>query len=641
MKTEVLYIVVCVSIIRGSSPLISSTITKFLVRMNSLRLFIALIVLFSFSCATLQMAPDSDLDGDGLTASKEAILGLSPLDADTDSDGLSDGVELQLGSDPLDMDSDDDGLSDGAEASLGTNMLAKDTDQDGLSDSVEIYVLGTNPLSTDSDNDGIDDKSEQEQPQPIAQVSQAVPERDMADVQLKITNTEGQNVSLPWVQFRNRNGTMDLIASPKGDLSLVLWAIETTITVEKEGYVTGTTTVELSSQNINDILIVLDKPHQPVTETPTTTSLSPHSSVTHPVTAVTAPTPSPAPVAMPKALTDVITEAMPVSATTTTTTATTAIQPSQVTAMVKADEDTSPLTETSSVATTMPTPEATTQASALPTTNEVERVIVATETKHAAIIPSAPEAAPAALAYESFANDTFDTEIEPLRRPSKVSKSQPKPAMPRMVTEQGPNLVVQPAVFELRIFDFLTRKVVPEGEIFTADKIFRQEFENGLWHLSTRTTTDIEIQIVAPGYFGDSSLLTFAEQTNATVWLEPAATIQNNRILPHRKIRYAFGSDGLTAESVQVLKAIINLLQTQLASKKVHVVGHTDDRGKRAANIWLSQKRAEAVVNFLKLHGIDKSRLSYEGKGPDHPIERNSSWAGRDANRRVEFFIQN
>ena len=53
----------------------------------------------------------------------------------------------------------------------------------------------------------------------------------------------------------------------------------------------------------------------------------------------------------------------------------------------------------------------------------------------------------------------------------------------------------------------------------------------------------------------------------------------------------------------------------------------------------LSQKRAEAVVNYLVENGIGSERLIAIGYGQKNPVSSNSTIEGRAANRRTEFKI--
>lgn len=66
------------------------------------------------------------------------------------------------------------------------------------------------------------------------------------------------------------------------------------------------------------------------------------------------------------------------------------------------------------------------------------------------------------------------------------------------------------------------------------------------------------------------------------------------------------------------------------------IEGHTDNVGNHDMNVQLSQRRADAVLNYLvKQYGIDRSRLSAVGYGPDKPIADNKTPEGRLKNRRT------
>ncbi|MBL0103842.1 MAG: OmpA family protein [Bacteroidetes bacterium] len=72
---------------------------------------------------------------------------------------------------------------------------------------------------------------------------------------------------------------------------------------------------------------------------------------------------------------------------------------------------------------------------------------------------------------------------------------------------------------------------------------------------------------------------------------------------------------------------------------RVALNGHTDNVGKPADNMILSENRAKAVYNYLLSKGVDKSRLSYKGFGETKPIAPNSTEAGRAKNRRTVFVV--
>ncbi len=95
----------------------------------------------------------------------------------------------------------------------------------------------------------------------------------------------------------------------------------------------------------------------------------------------------------------------------------------------------------------------------------------------------------------------------------------------------------------------------------------------------------------------------------------------------------------LKMDSLKPLQEIIKLLQTD-PTLRVEIQGHTDNQGAAVHNKELSQRRAEAVRNFLLLFGISDSRLTARGYGMERPIAPNDTEEGRAQNRRVELVKQ-
>ena len=92
----------------------------------------------------------------------------------------------------------------------------------------------------------------------------------------------------------------------------------------------------------------------------------------------------------------------------------------------------------------------------------------------------------------------------------------------------------------------------------------------------------------------------------------------------------------LKEKSLTELQKILRFLKEN-PSFKVEVSGHTDNVGGDAYNLQLSQRRAQAVFNYLVENGIDARRLSPKGYGAAKPLAQNTSEEGRQQNRRIEF----
>jgi len=74
--------------------------------------------------------------------------------------------------------------------------------------------------------------------------------------------------------------------------------------------------------------------------------------------------------------------------------------------------------------------------------------------------------------------------------------------------------------------------------------------------------------------------------------------------------------------------------------RNIIVEGHTDSRGSESYNQGLSQRRADAVRNYLVQQGYPGDRIQARGMGKGTPIASNSSSEGRANNRRVEIVIE-
>ncbi len=94
----------------------------------------------------------------------------------------------------------------------------------------------------------------------------------------------------------------------------------------------------------------------------------------------------------------------------------------------------------------------------------------------------------------------------------------------------------------------------------------------------------------------------------------------------------------LLPNSTGQLDNLLELLQ-KFPSMEIQIIGHTDAIGTADYNQDLSERRAAAVLNYLKAKGIAGNRLSSIGFGNKRPIASNKTEEGRRRNRRVEFKV--
>jgi outer membrane protein OmpA-like peptidoglycan-associated protein len=97
--------------------------------------------------------------------------------------------------------------------------------------------------------------------------------------------------------------------------------------------------------------------------------------------------------------------------------------------------------------------------------------------------------------------------------------------------------------------------------------------------------------------------------------------------------QFAFDKAELTSDHRGILIDVAGKLS---GKENLEIVGHTDSKGSKAYNQKLSERRAQAVADFLRTFGV-KNSMSVSGMGETQPVADNATEAGRAQNRRVEI----
>jgi OOP family OmpA-OmpF porin len=103
-------------------------------------------------------------------------------------------------------------------------------------------------------------------------------------------------------------------------------------------------------------------------------------------------------------------------------------------------------------------------------------------------------------------------------------------------------------------------------------------------------------------------------------------------------INFHSGSARLQADSSALLDSVADII-ARCPDLKIEVSGHTDADGTPAANQYLSQQRAKAVVRYLVKKGLAADRFTATGFGEDKPIFDNDTPEHKSRNRRIEFAL--
>jgi outer membrane protein OmpA-like peptidoglycan-associated protein len=105
-------------------------------------------------------------------------------------------------------------------------------------------------------------------------------------------------------------------------------------------------------------------------------------------------------------------------------------------------------------------------------------------------------------------------------------------------------------------------------------------------------------------------------------------------------LKFEFDKADLRPEDKELLSRIAGILMTS-HDYTISVNGHTDDVGTDAYNQKLSERRAQAVRDYLEKAGLSADILSVEGHGKSRPLVAGNTEAARAKNRRVELGIVN
>ncbi len=99
---------------------------------------------------------------------------------------------------------------------------------------------------------------------------------------------------------------------------------------------------------------------------------------------------------------------------------------------------------------------------------------------------------------------------------------------------------------------------------------------------------------------------------------------------------FKYNSAELTLNAQSILDGVAGNLVSYPQKNDIEVQGHTSSEGSNSYNLKLSQRRAQSVVDYLKMKGVT-NRLIAKGYGEGQPVADNGTEEGRSENRRVEL----
>jgi len=192
-------------------------------------------------------------------------------------------------------------------------------------------------------------------------------------------------------------------------------------------------------------------------------------------------------------------------------------------------------------------------------------------------------------------------------------------------------LLQEPVEAEIKIFDNST------GEVYA---VMRSNSATGKFLLSLPSGLNYGISVEAEGYLFHSENFNLPKGS-AYNMINKDIELKNIDIGSKIALRNVFFDTGRAEVKIDSYPELDRLIQlmNDVPSLKIELSGHTDNVGGKAANESLSQRRAEAVRQYLVSRSVDGSRVTAKGYGSSRPVDSNATKEGRANNRRTEFEI--
>ena len=239
--------------------------------------------------------------------------------------------------------------------------------------------------------------------------------------------------------------------------------------------------------------------------------------------------------------------------------------------------------------------------------------------------------------------------VEPIKEEPK--KEEPKKEEPK---KEEPKKE-EPKKVQLQPFKYLVKVVDAESKVPLDARVKLQGLKdnvavgfspvgNGAYEFSIKekSAKDYRLSVEKEGYIFQNQSIRIegaSEQVKTKTLIVELRKLKVGVSSVLRNIYFDFAKATFLQESYNELNKLETMLK-QNTGMQVEISGHTDSVGPAEYNKQLSQRRANAVKNFLTSKGIDARRIKAVGYGEDKPIASNDDNAdGREINRRVEFKV--
>jgi len=196
-----------------------------------------------------------------------------------------------------------------------------------------------------------------------------------------------------------------------------------------------------------------------------------------------------------------------------------------------------------------------------------------------------------------------------------------------------------------KVFDKKTNAGLPSTveliDLLSKRTISRvQTDETGNYLITLPVGKDYAFNVNRRGYLFYSDNYSLRDKSPDSTYQKniPLQPIEVNAAIVLKNIFFDFSKYNLKTESQVELDKVVQLMQDN-PTVRIQIEGHTDNVGKAADNLKLSENRAKAVVSYLVSKNISITRLTSKGFGATKPIADNKTEEGKAQNRRTELKV--
>lgn len=206
----------------------------------------------------------------------------------------------------------------------------------------------------------------------------------------------------------------------------------------------------------------------------------------------------------------------------------------------------------------------------------------------------------------------------------------------------------KPVILVMKTIDKLTKEAlevdITINNTGNSRSVPVRRIGNGMYQAQfmDEVTANYNITVQKAGYMYKNVSLTVPPMTTRSNKLAKQIMLDKIKVGYSQVVRnvyFDFGTARLKSTSDPELNKLLRVIEEN-PQYLIEISGHTDNVGPKDFNQWLSERRAQAIINYMVNNGQSDGRFLAEGYGEDRPLASNDDeeW-GREYNRRVEFKV--